>query len=227
MDLKRLNEPFSAAQIHWRPGSTNKDKTSSMALGYIDARDVMDRLDAVCGIGGWQCEHPWSDGKKMNCRLGIKIDGEWVWKSDGAGDTSVEADKGAFSDALKRVAVSWGVGRDLYSLPNWWEPIDQYKKFTKEAEKNLKAKYENWLLPKKQAMFKEAYFKNRANFDSMVDAFSEQNLVAAAEYWAKIPSHDQYSLWLAPTNGGLLDQDTKKIIRSTEFSVNAMKGKEA
>lgn len=52
MNLDDLRKPFDPASISWRVGSTTKDKTKGMALAYIDARDVQDRLDAVCGVGG-------------------------------------------------------------------------------------------------------------------------------------------------------------------------------
>tara|TARA_R110000851_G_scaffold284617_1_gene438177 strand:- start:1290 stop:1529 length:240 start_codon:yes stop_codon:yes gene_type:complete len=42
------------------------------------------------------------------------MDGEWVWKSDGAGETSIEGEKGGFSDAFKRAAVHFGYARELY-----------------------------------------------------------------------------------------------------------------
>ena len=49
------------------------------------------------------------------------LDGRPIWRSDGAGDTQFEADKGAISDSLKRSAVAFGVGRHLYDLPdNMW-----------------------------------------------------------------------------------------------------------
>jgi hypothetical protein len=125
MKLSDLFEPFSPDRISWRVGSTNKDKTKGMALAYIDARDVMDRLDSVCGVGGWQNTYPHANGKTV-CAIGIKIDGEWVWKSNGAGDTDVEAEKGALSDAFKRSAVLWGVGRYLYDLPSPWIEIEPF-----------------------------------------------------------------------------------------------------
>jgi hypothetical protein len=43
---------------------------------------------------------------------------EWVWKWDTGEESSIEAGKGEFSDALKRAWVHWGVGRDLYPSPN-------------------------------------------------------------------------------------------------------------
>ena len=48
--------------------------------------------------------------------MGLFLDDQWRWRSDGAGDTAYEADKGAISDSTKRAAVSWGVGRHLYDI---------------------------------------------------------------------------------------------------------------
>jgi hypothetical protein len=39
---------------------------------------------------------------------------------NGAGDSDVEAEKGAISDAFKRAAVKWGIGRYLYDLDSPW-----------------------------------------------------------------------------------------------------------
>ena len=41
-------------------------------------------------------------------------DGEWITKSDGADDSNIEGAKGGISDALKRAAVLFGIGRYLY-----------------------------------------------------------------------------------------------------------------
>lgn len=124
MDLAKLKAPFKPAEIEWRVGSTTKDKSKGMALAYIDARAVMDRLDEVCGPDGWQCRYPHANGKTC-CELAIKVGDEWVWKSDGAGDTDYEGAKGAFSDAFKRSAVRWGIGRYLYDLESPWVAVEQ------------------------------------------------------------------------------------------------------
>lgn len=122
----RLAEPFSPDQISWRVGSTNGDKTKGMALAYLDARDVMDRLDLICGPTGWERRHPHVGGT-TTCEIAIWVEGRgWVVKSDGAGDTQVEAEKGSLSDAFKRAAVNWGVGRYLYSLPSPWVAIESF-----------------------------------------------------------------------------------------------------
>ena len=70
-DLKLLEEPFHVSQIHWRPGSVSGNK--GMALAYITARDVEERLDKVVGRANWQSDYPWSDGKKLHCRIGIHV----------------------------------------------------------------------------------------------------------------------------------------------------------
>lgn len=124
--MNQLKRPFPVKDISWRVGATNKDKTKGIALAYIDARDVMKRLDDTMGIN-WQCRYSHADGKVI-CDIGLRIDGEWLWRANGAGDTDIEAEKGAISDAFKRAAVMWGVGRYLYMLPNTWVEIDEYKK---------------------------------------------------------------------------------------------------
>jgi hypothetical protein len=118
-----LRAPFPPSLISWRVGSTNADKTKGMALAYIDARDVMERLDEIIGPENWQCKYSHTATKTV-CDIGIRFDGEWIWKADGAGDTDFEADKGALSDAFKRAAVRWGIGRYLYDLRSPWVAIE-------------------------------------------------------------------------------------------------------
>ena len=125
--IDKLREPFPAKSIHWRVGATTSDEKKGIALAYIDSRDVMKRLDDVMGPDNWRARYPWSDGGRLVCEIGLRIGGEWVWKANGAGDTQVEAEKGAFSDALKRAAVMWGIGRYLYALPNVWVELNERK----------------------------------------------------------------------------------------------------
>ena len=83
----------------------------------------MERLDAVCGPEGWQCRYPHANSKTC-CEIGILTEHGWIWRSDGAGDTDFEGAKGAFSDAFKRAAVRFGIGRYLYDLPSEWVEIE-------------------------------------------------------------------------------------------------------
>lgn len=132
-DFLKLREPFPVDRISWRVGSTTKDKSRGMALAYIDARDVQDRLDAVVGPENWQNRYPHANGKTV-CEIAIRYgDNEWITKSDGAGDSDFEAEKGAMSDAFKRAAVKWGIGRYLYDVPSIWVDLDDRQNI-KESE---------------------------------------------------------------------------------------------
>jgi hypothetical protein len=136
-EVKLLFAEFPRDAISWRAQSVTKDGDKAMALAYIDARDVMDRLDSVCGASDWQDRYEFH-GSRTVCYLSIRVDGEWITKADGAGDSDVEAEKGAISDALKRAAVKWGIGRYLYALDAPWVPCQssdwngkkQWKKWT-------------------------------------------------------------------------------------------------
>ncbi len=123
IDFTKLQEPFPVEKISWRVGSTTGDKKRGLALGYIDARDVQDRLDAVCGPQNWQNRFTHAETKTI-CEIGIRIGDEWIWKANGAGDTDYEAEKGAISSSFKRAAVMWGIGKYLYDLSVIWVEIE-------------------------------------------------------------------------------------------------------
>lgn len=117
-----LSSEFGRDQVRFKPGSTAKrgDEPIARAMAYIDARTVMDRLDQVLGPEGWSCTYTIGEKGLMVCNMGIRVNGEWIYKADGAGPSDFEAEKGACSGAFKRAAVRWGIGRYLYDLPSPW-----------------------------------------------------------------------------------------------------------
>ena len=140
MNLKDLAAEFPRPAVHWRVQGTpypRDGKHFAMALAYIDARDVMDRLDEVCGPENWQSRYVETPKGRVLCEIGIKVGDDWVWKSDGAGDTAVEGEKGGISDSLKRAAVQWGIGRYLYRLDSPWIACDV-------SQKNGKTYWKRW-----------------------------------------------------------------------------------
>jgi hypothetical protein len=135
MDLslqEKLECPFPPSRVSWRIGRKNQEKTKAQLLAYIDARDVMERLDRACGFENWQCRYSMAEGTLLICEVGLRIGSEWLWRANGAGDTQVEAEKGKCSDAFKRAAVLWGIGRYLYDLPTPWVDVNQYGKWDKD-----------------------------------------------------------------------------------------------
>ena len=105
-----------ADEIECRIGQVFKTKQAVSILLYKDARCDMALLDEVVGTENWQREHYECKGN-LYCRVGIKTESGWVWKSDCGTETKTEAEKGESSDSFKRACVNWGIGRELYTAP--------------------------------------------------------------------------------------------------------------
>jgi Rad52/22 family double-strand break repair protein len=141
----RLSEPFAIQDVHFKPQVVKGNR--ALAIAYIDARAVMDRLDEVVGLGNWQDDYTvLADGSVM-CRLKVRVGRMWITKVD-VGSPSEQADggdrmKAAVSDALKRAAVKFGIGRYLYSLPMEWCDFDPVKK-----QFATRPKLPTWAIPK-------------------------------------------------------------------------------
>lgn len=112
IDFAALKKEFP---YKWRVQSYSKNKPQAQCVAYIDARDVMDVLDAVCGPANWQSDFK-TVTDKVYAGIGVLCEGEWVWKWDTGAESNMEAEKGLASDSFKRAAVKWGVGRFLYDL---------------------------------------------------------------------------------------------------------------
>lgn len=125
MNLKeQLEKPFLDDELEFRVGAINSDKTKGLALAYIQARAIQNRLDEVVGIENWRVSYKEINGGFL-AKLELKINNEWIAKEDGANVTDYEAIKGGISSAFKRAASVWGIGRYLYEIESQWLPIEQ------------------------------------------------------------------------------------------------------
>lgn len=120
----KLEAQFTDKELEYRVGATNADKTMGLALIYIQARAIQNRLDEVVGIENWRVSYIEISGGFI-ATLEIRINNEWIAKQDGANSTDYEAIKGGISCAFKRAASVWGVGRYLYEVESKWFPIEQ------------------------------------------------------------------------------------------------------
>src|SRR4051794_27486760 len=125
-----LSAPFDLKEVKFKPQVVQGNR--ALALAYVDARAIQDRLDEVLGVEGWQDEYEVLPDGSVVCRLRLKVGDEWVVKMD-VGGPSEQPDggdrmKAAFSDALKRAAVKFGIGRYIYRLPSQWVDYDPMKK---------------------------------------------------------------------------------------------------
>lgn len=127
---KALCEPFGSEDVEWRVQNTTKNKDKGMAVAYITSRAIQKRLDETVGPYCWRVEYkPWHlvGGKTSQiCGLSIldEARNEWITKWDGADATEFEPIKGGISDAFKRAAVLWGIGRYLYALDEVWVDVE-------------------------------------------------------------------------------------------------------
>jgi hypothetical protein len=132
-----LSTPFELREVKWKPQAVKGN--SALAVAYVDVRVIQDRLDDVLGVAGWQDEYQLLPDSSVMCRLRLKIGKRWITKMD-VGSPSEQPDggdrlKAAFSDALKRAAVKFGIGRYLYRLPLQWADYDPAKKkFTSQPK---------------------------------------------------------------------------------------------
>lgn len=145
---RRLAEPFDPAEVKLKPQAVKGDR--ALAIHYVDARVIQDRLDEVVGVMNWQDAYECLPDGSVVCTLKVRIGDDWITKMD-VGGQSEQPDEGdrrkaAFSDALKRAAVKYGIARYLYRLPHQWLGYDpQKKRFTEQPR--LPA----WALPRQAA----------------------------------------------------------------------------
>lgn len=109
--------PLRAEEVVVRVAEAKDGHKASLLL-YQDARCAMNILDSTLGSTSWQREYYEAAGM-LFCKIGI-FDSEtnqWLWKSDTGAKSNIEEEKGLASDAFKRAAVAWGIGRELYTAP--------------------------------------------------------------------------------------------------------------
>ncbi len=137
---KRLQAPFPAHLVGWKPQVITKDRKRAMLLAYVDARAVMDRLDAVCP-NEWSFEVTVVEGTATPTVKGrltlMGVTREDIGEAGGEDGASAGTLKAATSDALKRCAVHFGVGRYLYDLPRQWVDWDDLKREAKGGAPEL------------------------------------------------------------------------------------------
>lgn len=126
----KLAEPFDPSEVKQRPGAATWDHKAScqgpkcrdtrlathhMQFSYVDARAVMQRLDDVLSPSGWDFTStviPGTDIVRGELTIGGVVRVDYGYPNS---DQDEEPVKAASSDALKRCAVMFGIGRHLYS----------------------------------------------------------------------------------------------------------------
>jgi len=175
--LIHLRRPFTPGAVRWKVQVTGpkeaKEKTWATVVGYIDARLVAERLNAVLA-GGWSEEEIPLEGKPNLMRYRLEVLGQTHTDvGEGQGHSEGMKAKAADSDALKRVAVRFGVGAYLYAMPPfnlYITPSGEVKDdkptlarmksgkagyLKKPHERWLREEYERWLESEGKRIFGE------------------------------------------------------------------------
>lgn len=122
-------------------------------LLYKDARVDQDILDETVGVLNWKKDYQLIDGQ-LFCTISIWDDEkkQWIGKQDVGVESFSQEEKGRASDAQKRSAFCFGIGRELYTAPSifiiprkdikYRITIDNKQQEVDEFYKNSKDKYE-------------------------------------------------------------------------------------
>lgn len=185
--LEKLREPFSKEELEFRVGAVNKERMEGLALAYVQARAIQNRLDNLFGVDGWTVSYR-EVSAGFICSLSIKINDRWITKEDGASMTEFESIKGGISNAFKRVASSgFGIGRYLYNAKSKWYPVKQQgKSFVFSVEPILELENEN---SKKVEM---APTINKENRNSIIIDFGKYKGLTLEEIYQKDISYIKY-----------------------------------
>lgn len=127
-ELLKLKAFFPEDDLEWKTQMCRKARNGSywvLVVPYMNRRAVMDRLDFVCGPENWKDNYASGPNGGVMCMLSIRVNGEWITKCDAAENTNIEAIKGGISDAFKRAATKWGIGRYLAQFPRMYAIIDE------------------------------------------------------------------------------------------------------
>src|SRR5262245_39665187 len=87
----RLAAPFDPADVKFKPATVSGNRC--LAIAYVGARTVMDRLDDVLTPAGWQDEYQTLADGSVLCKLSCRLGENWVVKCD-VGGQSEQPDEG-------------------------------------------------------------------------------------------------------------------------------------
>lgn len=101
-------------------------ETGVSLLLYKDARVDQRILDETFATFGWKRSHQVIDGN-LYCTVEVwdAEKSQWIGKQDVGKESYTEKEKGQASDSFKRACVNWGIGRELYSAPFIWVPVEK------------------------------------------------------------------------------------------------------
>lgn len=165
-------------------------KSGALMLLYKTARVDARVLDETVGPLNWTCDFR-EVKDNLFCRIGVREreDQTFVYKEDcgiESGQDDGNEKKAEASDAFKRAAVKWGIGRELYTSPQIWASVAT-------VERNGK-----WVLPDPYAKYVVTRFECNET-TRVITALEITNLKSGIVVFS----------WTMPTDGAMAQKMVK------------------
>jgi hypothetical protein len=221
LDLRR---PFEGRAIKWKVqtqfGQRDQEPTGAMIVAYIDRGLVIDRLNVVVPHL-WSAETIVLEQGHALCKL--TIDG--ITREDvGEGGTL----KARYSDALKRVAVHFGIGVSLARVPKsrLWVKDGGLKTFqgsngkwhldfTEQGIAYLRERYQKWLIEVGTAAFGDPLSHGDLGDAQGDDEIADESI---------IDDHTGLDLYISLSECGLLPRQQVGLINQAGGTIVADAG---
>jgi hypothetical protein len=141
-DLQKLKAAFSKDRLGVKVQCLNREKTRALLVLYLQHTDVQDRLEEVDPSWSTEVLQEQNNGSLHYVRIRLTLKGV---PRENVGEGADP--KSAYSDALKRSAMLFGVGRYLYDSPTVWSEYD-----------DTRDKFKQWTIQD----YEKAYHKQKA-----------------------------------------------------------------
>lgn len=131
--------------IKWRVARTFQRNGIDIGqlVGYIDGRVCMTMLDEKDPAWSVRQVPIFQEGKLVAVQTELTVNG--VTRSDVGVPSNMDPIKGAYSDSLKRAAVHFGIGRELYELPQVYAELEvQGRNKTPKAKPTFNEQTGRW-----------------------------------------------------------------------------------
>jgi hypothetical protein len=151
-----LNAGFLYDELEWKVQTSGVSQHGLWArvVPYVTSRAILERLDEAFGPGGHDVAlAPFEVSGKAGFKATITVkwpSGTFTKREDVSDLTDNEPVKGGASGAIKRAAVQYGIGRYLYTSPDFYAVIHENGEFRGHHKDKAtgKVEYYRWSLPK-------------------------------------------------------------------------------
>ena len=194
---------LTADDVEVRIGTVKRNGVT--LLLYKNARVDQNLLDETVGAESWQKKYEVINGN-LFCSIGVRVfhedtqEHEWIWKQDVGVESYTEKEKGQASDAFKRAAFCWGIGRELYTAPFIWISSDKCKI---DTQNNKVTCYEKFKLKSMQVENGRITALSIVN-ERGIEVYRLGAVAAQKAAQTATEAHEQKPMYITETESGII-----------------------